>query len=293
MAKDSQFTFLKLYQTIFPAVCLYKFFELLGRIDSLFCRPLQRLMTSISQAGFKGWENIHPTDQSKAESDEMYFVYTMLSPLIALQFPFFNHLQDALFPDRLPDTERKKLKTYYLDCLQRHMYAQGDDTILLEKVALIAGRIQTVLELFPDMRIVHMIRHPYESIPSLVSMFQVPWQTLAPQALKSPQATTGLQEMIFEYYRIPYQVKQTLPPNQVLEIHYQDLVADPAGTVESLYSHFNLKMSKAYKDILTLEAAKAKTYTSHHKYSPQGIGLERNEVKKNLRELFEAYGFEE
>jgi hypothetical protein len=99
--------------------------------------------------------------------------------------------------------------------------------------------------------------------------------------------------MIFEYYRIPYQVKQTLPPNQVLEIHYQDLVADPAGTVESLYSHFNLKMSKAYKDILTLEAAKAKTYTSHHKYSLQGIGLERNEVKKNLRELFEAYGFEE
>ncbi len=164
LALDEQFSYLKLYQTIFPAVTCYKLFAWAGRFDRLLGSPGGRILNVISNKGFKGWETIHQTGPEKAESDEMLFMYAMLSPLLGLLFPFLKEMNAATFVDFMPEKSRHKLMTYYKSCLQRHLYATGPDKILLQKVALIAGRLQSIHELLPDMRIVHLVRHPNESI---------------------------------------------------------------------------------------------------------------------------------
>ncbi|MEJ2031737.1 MAG: sulfotransferase [Deltaproteobacteria bacterium] len=292
LSRDLRFSYFELFHTVFPAITFYKLFAAAGAIDSRLGRPGARLLNVLSNWGFRGWEKIHRTGPREAESDEMLFVYAMLSPLLALLFPFLDELPEVKFVDRLPAAERQKLMGYYRDCLQRHLYAVGPDKVLLQKVALIAGRLQSIYETFPDMRIVYLVRHPYESIPSLISMFRVPWRTLVPAAYDDAQAMAGVAEMIFEYYRSILRFKRKMPANQFIEIRYQDLVADPQGCVEGLYSKLGLAMSEEFRQALAAEAAKARNYKSRHRYSLEEYGLSKDQVYRELREVFEEYGFE-
>jgi hypothetical protein len=275
---DKQFSFFKLYHTIFPAVIFYKFYAVLGRFDRVLRSPLRKVLNMMSRRGFKGWETIHKTGPHEAESDEMLFVYAMLSPLLGLLFPFLDSLDEAKFVDRLPAESRRKLMEYYKDSLKRHLYATGSDKILLEKVALIAGRLNSILEVIPDMRIVHLIRHPYESIPSLINMFYVPLKSLAPQVKHDSQPILEVTRMIFEYYTYLFELKKKLPETQFIEVRYEDLAQDPEGTVELIYRKLNIAMSWEYRDVLRAEAEKARHYKSQHKYSLEEYGLTRENV---------------
>jgi len=292
MSHDKVFTHFKLVDTIFPAVSFYKLFALLENIDRRLGGPLARLINLVSDKGFEGWKGVHKTGPKEVESDEMLFVYTMLSPLVGLLFPYFAVLPYVRFVDRLPAHQRQKIMAYYLDCLKRHMYATGPDKILLEKVALIAGRLQSILETLPDTRLVHLVRHPYQSIPSLISMFAIPWKILAPRAIQRDDAYQELAELIFDYYRYILEIKKKLPAEQYLEIYYDDLVADPRRSVERIYSHFNLPMGDEHRLFLEAESRKAQAYKSKHHYSLEQFGLSKQQVYEALEDVFEAYGFE-
>lgn len=304
MAGDDRFTYLKLWQTIFPSVTYYRLFGLLGRLDKEIGTPFTRMLAYITRKGLSGWEKMHPTGPDKAESDEMLFVYAFLSPLVSLLFPYLDELPQLKFPDRLPADDRDHLRLYFKDCLKRHVYATRatratgasgtalSDRILLEKVALIAGRLRLVLATLPDMRIVHLVRHPYESVPSLMSMFHAPLPTLAPQhAAKDGPAMRQVAAMIFEYYRTILEVKRTLAPERFMEVRYEELVADPAGTVKRIYDRFGIPTSPNYQDWLARETALARDYRSRHAYSLEEFGLTREMVYTELKDVFAEYGF--
>jgi hypothetical protein len=292
VSRDSRFCYLQLFHTIFPAITFYRFFDAAGRLDRRLGHPFARLLNAASQRGFQGWSAIHKTGPKDAESDEMFFMYAMLSPLLALLFPFLDQLEEVRFVDRLPAESKRKLMTYYKDCLKRHLYANGPDKILLEKVALIAGRLGSILELFPDMRIIYLVRHPYESIPSLISMFRIPWKSLAPQALKDNAATEGVAQMIFDYYRYILRLKNSLPSGQFVEVRYTDLVTDPRSCIEGIYRDLGLEVSDEFRQVLIAETEIARQYKSRHRYSLEEFGLSKERVYQELQEVFEEYGFE-
>ncbi len=291
MSCDDRFTYFKLVDTIFPAIFFYKIFDLLGKTDQRLGSPVARIINRFSDQGFSGWNHIHKTGPLEAESDEMLFVYTLLSPLTGLLFPYFEALPEAMVVDRLPEAKRDKLMAYYLNCLKRHLYATGPDKILLEKVALIAGRLRSVLQTFPDIRLVHLVRHPYQSIPSLISMFAVPWKTMAPKAANKTETFQALAEIIFTYYKRILEIKKTLPAEQLLEIHYDDLTANPQAAVERIYHHFQIPISGRYDQFLAEASNQAQHYKSHHHYTLEEFGLSRQQVYTALKDVFEAYGF--
>jgi len=292
LAMDAQFTWFKLYQTIFPAVTCYKLFALAGRVDRAVGHPGKRLLNVISNRSVKGWETIHRTGPEKAESDEMLFMYAMLSPLLGLLFPFLAEMDDATFVDFMPEKSRKKLMAYYNSCLKRHLYATGPDKILLQKVALIAGRIQTIHTLLPDMRIVHLVRNPEESIPSLISMFEVTWKSLVPHAVQDGRACREMADLICKYYLHLHEMEATLPREYLLQLRYTDLVADPRATVHGIYHHFGLDLHPEYDELLQREMQRARTYTSRHHYSLEHYGLDKEEIRRRLQPLYDEYGFQ-
>jgi len=116
LALDEQFTYFKLYQTIFPSITCYKIFTLTGKLDRLLGSPAARLLNVISNRGFKSWENIHKTGPEKAESDEMIFMFAMLSPLLGLLFPFLKEMESATFVDFMPQKSRQRLMTEAFVC---------------------------------------------------------------------------------------------------------------------------------------------------------------------------------
>jgi len=264
---------------------------LIARIDRLLGRPGGRLLNIISNKGFKGWDTIHQTGPEKAESDEMLFMFAMLSPLLGLLFPFLKEMDAATFVDFMPQKSRQKLMSYYKDCLQRHLYATGPDKILLQKVALIAGRLQSIHEILPDMRIVHMVRHPNESIPSLISMFDATWKSLAPAACKDGRAYRELADLICGYYVHLHEVEKNFPADGILKVRYEDLVADPHNIIHGIYQKFGLEFSPEYDRLLREETNKAGTYKSKHRYSLEDYGLTKEMLYQRLKPVFKDYGF--
>jgi hypothetical protein len=211
--------------------------------------------------------------------------------LLGLLFPYLKNLEEATFVDLLPYKDRQKLMSYYRDCLKRHMYATGPDKILLQKVALIAGRIHSIYELLPDIHIVHLVRHPYESIPSLVSMFDATWKALDPDVRKDARVNRELADLTCRYYLYLYEFKKNLPENQFIEVYYEDLISDPRSTICGIYRAFGMELSSEYEMVLEKETLKARQYKSRHHYSLESFGLDKDTIYRDLRTIFEVYGF--
>lgn len=292
LCADPQFSWIKLYHTIFPSVVLYKLFAGLGWVDNKLGRPLQRLIGMLEGKAFQGWDGIHATGLSKSEEDEQYWVYTLMTPASVLLFPWMNETADVRFIDELVAARREKLGNYYFGNLQRHSYATGQDKTLLAKNALAIGRLRTQLSVTPDMRIVHLVRHPYEAIASMISMFTVPWKAHSPEKMSDPEYTGQIATLLIEYYRYMLALKQELPSTQYIEVRYEQLIADPKQVVEAVYTQFEIPMSDDYAAWLEAEMNKSRAYKSNHSYSLADFGLKEQDIAEQAADLFEHYGFE-
>jgi hypothetical protein len=58
------------------------------------------------------------------------------------------------------------------------------------------------LEAFPDATFVYLVRHPYDAIPSLMSLFHAIWSLYAPEIAKASPKSYAVAQMGFEYYRL-------------------------------------------------------------------------------------------
>ena len=291
MCADQQFSWIKLYHTIFPSVILYKLFVALGWLDSKLGSPLQRLVGVLEGQAFKGWEGIHATGLSKSEEDEQYWVYTLATPAALLLFPWLSEIDDVRFVDELESPRREKLGRYYYKNLQRHAYTTGPEQTLLAKNALAIGRLETQMEVTPDMRVVHLVRHPYEAIASMISMFTAPWKAHSPEKIADPKYTGQIATLLIDYYRYMLELQKNLPSDRYIEIRYENLIADPKGTVESIYQQFGIELGDAYQAWLTKETQKSREYKSTHSYSLQDFGLDEAVIAEEAADLFEHYGF--
>ena len=102
------------------------------------------------------------------------------------------------------------------------------------------ARIQTLVELFPDARFVHIVRNPYALFGSTVKL----WKTLYKfQALQEPRHR-GLEEYVFTCFERMYEKfeeqRQLVDPARLIEIRYEDLVRDPLAQMQAVYEHLGL-----------------------------------------------------
>ena len=290
LCEDEQFTYTKLYHTIFPSIILSK---LLAQLEK--SQIFTQIIASVEKKGFSGWETIHTTKLSEAEEDEQFFVFTMLSPVITLLFPFYSELEDACWVDRLPTPTREKLMSHYRDCLQRHLYAVGGNKTILTKNTTCTGRLQSMLDSIPDLKVIHLIRHPYQAIPSLLSMYNASWNSFVPQTRNNSKANIALAQLYADYYRQRLEILQKLRQNQperLLEIRYEDLITNTLDVIDKIYSQFNLSLTtETLSKFKTQIQAAQQGYQSKHKYSLEQFGLSKEMIYNFMPDVFSEYNF--
>ena len=295
LTEDDRFTYTKLYHTIFPAITFYRFFGSLAAIDRKIGGSFSKIVNAIDTEGFKGWDGIHKTQLNRAEEDEQLFMFTLLSPVMTLLFPYYQELEESLWVDRLPEPTRDRLMKYYLDCLQRHLYATGSEKTLLIKNTTSTGRLRSTIAALPQLRIIHMVRHPYECIPSLLSMYAASWNTFVRKKDVRSQANLQLAQLYASYYRERMQIFREFShnyPNQFLEISYQDLVNSPLSAIERIYQQFDLTLDELTYARFQQATDSAKNYKSQHSYSLEKFSIDREMLYEQMPDVFEYYGFE-
>src|SRR5262249_9768684 len=97
------------------------------------------------------------------------------------------------------------------------------------------ARIPTLLELFPDARVVHVVRAPFVAFPSTVNL----WKTLArTHGLQKPD-WPGLEQKVLREFRVIYdrleEARPLLQPGRFHELRYEELIRDPVGELRKVY----------------------------------------------------------
>ena len=292
LSLDERFVHLKLYQTIFPAVCYQRLIYALVWMDVTLGRPVQRVLGWCEKKWFGGWDDLHKMRLNQPEEDDALFLYAFESEAIFLLFPFVDELWQAGFPDALPPPERRKLMHYYRSCLQRHLYANGPDKTLLSKATQSSGTLESLLEEFPEATFITIVRHPYRSVASHVSLFVPVWQKHSPDITRDGPVSRAYAKLAVEWYKHLFAFRRQASPKNYYCVDYRDLARAPGETVQKLYAHFGWPVSGRLGEQLAAATQQQAEFKSKHEYTLREFGLSEAWIQEELGEVMDTYGLE-
>jgi omega-hydroxy-beta-dihydromenaquinone-9 sulfotransferase len=292
MARDPAFTCMKTYQTQLPAISIERLIRQVARLDRPLDGRLSRLLERMN-AEVARFEHVHRTRLEEPEEDSGLFLAALVEPNVNLVFPFGHAMDDRWYLDDLPEPERSQVMDWYLGSLKRHLY-DAPGRRLLVKNAHAAGRLASIRRALPDVRVINIARHPYQTVPSSVSLVVNGYRALArlePDA-GSPE-WRAIADATIEYYRRLLRFEREFPKGQWITVRFDELVRNPLPTVERIYSHLGLPMTAETAHAIGEEAAASARHRSRgHSYTLEEFGLTREAIYEPLREVFEVYGFE-
>ena len=286
-----KYNYTLLYHTIFPSITLFKIIDFFGWIDRRTGRPLRKFFDFLDSKLFKGWENIHPMGFNKSEEDEGTYVFTMITAGIFLLCPYLDEIPWVKFPDKMSERARRSLMEFYKSTIQRVAYAQGHQKIFLSKNVMSTGRLASLLEYFPSARIVYIVRNPYSSVPSFISMFSSAWRGHSKDIPENSPHHRAWGQLGMDYYTYFHEKIKLLDERQTITLKYDDLVQHPVETVLSVYEKFDLGISESFITKLKSETSKQKSYRSDHDYSLEQFGMSKQEVLQEIEWVFDKYEF--
>jgi hypothetical protein len=181
---------------------------------------------------------------------------------------------------------------YYDGTLRRILFSSGQGRRFLNKNVFFSPRIKTMHARFPDATFVYLVRHPYDGLGSFLSMFYAAWKTHSPDIQKDSPEAKALARFGMDYLRYALELQRELPADRFVVIRYDELVADPKGTVEALYKRLGEPLDEAFAEKLLAATSRQREHSSKHEYSLEEYGLTEAEVYAELRGVFDAYGFQ-
>jgi hypothetical protein len=134
-----------------------------------------------------------------------------------------------------------------------------------------------LFDVFPDANVVRLHRNPCDAVPSLCSLGSRYRKLFATQVDHNEIGTTLLDMFVDNMKRA-----MAAPPGnaaQIIDIRFDDLVANPIAAVRSIYARFGYSYSPAFqqKMLCYLQNDRA-AEKPRHAYTLDQFGLSRNEV---------------
>jgi hypothetical protein len=286
---EERFVYNALYQTIFPAVFFQRCFDAAVWLDRKAGRPLGRMVGWAEKKWFGGWDDMHKMRFNQPEEDDGFFVYTFVTEAIFLLFLHVDELWEAGFPDALPPEKRRKVMGFYRSCLQRRLHASGPGKAILTKATQSSGAVESLLEAFPDGKFITIIRHPYESVPSHVSVFWPVWHAHSPGLRKDGPESKAYARLALRWFQHLFEFRSKVNPRQYYCIDYRDLTRDPKAALEKLYGYFGWAMSDAFREKLAAATGRQRAFKSKHEYTLEEFGLSKEWIQQELGDVLDHY----
>jgi hypothetical protein len=225
------------------------------------------------------------------EEDDFLLTYSCASGYWIVLLPYMGEL-DFYHVDEMSAAKRRRLMRFYAECVRRQLYLNGPEKIHLSKNPIFSGRVESLIETFPDARIVVCLRDPGETIPSLLKLMRTGWSRRRWDEVRMQRSLRILAEQSFHTYRHPLAVLQRHPDTAHALVDYRDLVRDPTGVVRIVYERLGFPMSAALERALALQERRSGARESGHTYSLEEFGLRRDEIRTELADLYEHFGWE-
>jgi hypothetical protein len=288
LLRDPQFTCLKAWEIYFaPSLVHRKVLRGVLRISKIVGSPVQRFVRAFDRL-MNDIYPMHKTGLSTYEQDSQLFYHTWSSFNLFAIFPFPDLVRKYIYYDQLvPEQDRKAHFGFYRDVLKRKLYL-NPGKIYLSKNPDFTPAVQTLLEVFPEARIINLVRQPQGMIPSSINLWSSNWKGYG-----TPPDPYPLQDVVKEYarhwYAYPQQTLADLPSDRYNVVYFERLVADPKEEIERIYRQLGLKITADFLEILEAETAKSRDYISVKNYSLEDLGLDADQIREEFAPVYEPY----
>ena len=262
----------------------------LASLDRAIGRPIGRVGAWISRKWFSSMDDIHPISLSDPEEDFLTLMPVAACFILIVAFPRASWLwKVAKFDTALDADERRELLRWYRACVQRHLYVHGPDKRFLSKNASFSGMAQSLLDEFPDARILFTVRDPRDTVPSQLSSLRPALQTLG-----YPEISTDLRDRLIEllaYYYEELGKAAESRPDRVAMLYNDDLRDCLEESVLNALSSVEIEAGDAFRAQLKSAAAVSRRHKSGHQYSLQEFGLSDDLIASRFANAYDTYEF--
>ncbi len=274
LARDPAHTFPRAYQAFVPTCFLLPrmklFLKLLRKWTDLKVRPMDNVVFSFDEP----WED-----------EFMMLALTGQSPYARVLFP------RRLGPDngyRYPDLGpgKRQWQQAFHRLLQRLTLLEPKRLVLKSPPHM--GRLEALLELYPEAKFVHVVRHPYSVFPSNLRVWRDAFALSFLQEVDENQVTEMVFSTYIQLFERFFRARDRIPHGNLVEVRYEDLVANPLETIEEIYGKLGLPGFGNAAPFLRNYVRGLRGY--HGNGFTLSAGLKRL-VYQRWRRTFECYGY--
>jgi hypothetical protein len=295
LANDrDRFSTMKMWEILFaPSILGRKIVGTMARLDLRLGGPLRRGLDAIERR----WQDenvMHRLSLRLPEEDDYLLLHIWSALTAGLSAGLLDEARlYTYFDTALPSQERHHVMDFYKDCIQRHLYAHraARGRHYLAKNPSLCPKLGTVMGYFADAKIIYLVRSPLEMVPSYANMMDFTWRAVG-IADGNHDLHDYVLDMAAHWYSYPLDQLDQVSPQQYIVIRYDDLVADPEGTVIRIYRHFGFEMDPEFARTLHAAGKRASTYHSRHDYSLEQENLDHQRIVERCGPIFRRFGFD-
>lgn len=264
-------------------------------------KPLINYLINHQKSGLVPETVGHSIALDKVEEEEFLFFHKLDTQFVWARSPLgFDDEEhpEFRFHDQQPDSRRKNSIKFFRGCLQRQIYDTGKQQAILQTLQSV-HRIKTILETFPDAKFIYLIRSPYETIPSHLSVlwFWLDHQTgvnkIAPDKLKQYFQKRYRYNIDLYRYFDDLQKNGDIPTNNLLVVEYNELRSNLEVAFQKIVDFTGIKPSEKLQKAVQEQAQKQHKYQRKHEVIElEKFDLTNEKIAQDFSFVLEKYGFE-
>ncbi|MBI5841619.1 MAG: sulfotransferase [Chloroflexi bacterium] len=273
-----------------PSITSKKIVQAIGRVDHIFGSPLKRAAMAFDRRSL-GQVRIHRISFFQPEEDENILMHIWSTYFVSFLFPFMDEMPPyQFFDEALKPEQKRRIMAFYKSMLQRHLYATGKRHFVAKNPAF-SSKIETLVEFFPNARIIYLVRNPLDMLPSTAS-----WINYARSVFTEPKEQylylDEIVKMTQFWYQHPLSYLDAHSSQNHLIIKYDDLISDPERVIRHFYKRFGYAEQPWLDQIVAQSVDETLAYQSDHIYSYEEMGFTHQQIISLYPDIFERFRFD-
>lgn len=289
LTQTGEFAVFEFWQILFPSLVARKIIA-----------PMIRLIIKNGKDTILPKEVGHEMTLGSIEEEEYLFDHKLNTQFLSIETALGlgnKDFSDLVYSDRQPQHIRQKTVNFFKQCLKRQIYYLGKKQILT-KMNFSVFRIQSLLKAFPDAKIIYIVRSPYETIPSHLSLHlkvldhRYGLKNIPANRLQRHFERRYDYDVRFYQYIEDLISKGTFNSSQFMTLSYDLLKNDLGKAIEAILEFTGIEISQELRKRIEEQIKMQSSYRSKHRnLDLEEFGLSKERIAKDLSFVFEKYGF--